>query len=190
MRREQGQSIVEFALTLPLLVLLVLGVLELSSALLDQHVVTRLAREGSNLISRDTSLQDAGVAMRTMVSRPINFNSGSTAIFSVIKRGATTGTVNFDKLILYQRYTFGTLSGVSSFLQTRGSGSFAGPPNYEASNSDNNANLQVTNVPANLVAVKGAMIYITEIFTQHNLITPLNNFGVTVPTTLYSVAYF
>jgi hypothetical protein len=34
------------------------------------------------------------------------------------------------------------------------------------------------------------MIYITEIFARHNRITPLDRFGVLVPQTLYSIAYF
>ena len=41
-----------------------LGVVETSYGLLDQHVVTKLTREGSNLISRDTSLQDAAAVWR------------------------------------------------------------------------------------------------------------------------------
>ena len=45
---------------MPLVLVLVLGVIEVGYALLDQHVVTKLTREGSNLISRDTSLADAG----------------------------------------------------------------------------------------------------------------------------------
>jgi hypothetical protein len=38
--------------------------------------------------------------------------------------------------------------------------------------------------------VRGGLMYVTEVFTQHNLITPLNRFGVTVPNNLYSIAYF
>jgi hypothetical protein len=34
------------------------------------------------------------------------------------------------------------------------------------------------------------MLYVTEIYTRHDLITPLSGFGVTVPGTLYSIAYF
>jgi len=59
-----------------------------------------------------------------------------------------------------------------------------------AANSDSDTSLRVTNLPANLVLSKGGMIYITEIFTRHNRITPLDNFGVLVPQTLYSIAYF
>ena len=36
----------------------------------------------------------------------------------------------------------------------------------------------------------GGMLYITEIYTRHPLITPFDHFGVTMPTTLYSIAYF
>ena len=56
----RGQTLLEFALCLPLVLVLALGVIEVSYALLDQHVVTKLSREGANLISRDSSLLDAG----------------------------------------------------------------------------------------------------------------------------------
>jgi hypothetical protein len=36
----------------------------------------------------------------------------------------------------------------------------------------------------------GGLTYITEIYTRHALITPLDRFGITVPQTLYSIAYF
>jgi len=188
---ERGQTIIEFALVVPLVLLLCLGLAELGFALADQQVVTKLTREGSNLISRDSTLQDAANAMKGMSSRPVDFTNGSSKlIFSVLKRGATTGTANFDQVILYQRYEYGSLPN-QSFLQTAGSASFAGPPNYEGNNSDNNTNLRVTNVPANIVSVIGGMIYITEIYSTHPQITPLANmFGVSVPTTLYSIAYF
>jgi hypothetical protein len=185
---SSGQSVVEFALILPLLVLIVLGVAELGYALLDEHVVTRLSREGSNLISRDTSLQDAGAAVTAMSSSPVDFTNGSTLIFSVVKSGATTGTTNYGKLALYQRYQFGAFAGTSQVL-TVGTGTFGGAPDYLAANSDGDANLQVTSLPASLVPI-GGMIYITEIFTRHNRITPLDHFGVLVPQTLYSIAYF
>ncbi len=61
---EQGQSLVEFTLVVPLLVVLAFGLTEIGYALLDQHVVTKVTREGSNLISRDVTLQDATTAMQ------------------------------------------------------------------------------------------------------------------------------
>jgi Flp pilus assembly protein TadG len=185
---SSGQAVVEFALMLPLLVLIVMGVAELGYALLDEHVVTRLSREGSNLISRDTSLLDAGTAVTSMSSPPVDFTNGSTLIFSVVKTGATTGTTNYGKLTLYQRYQFGNFTGTSQVI-TVGTGTFGGAPDFIAANADGDANLQVTSLPSSLVPV-GGMIYITEIFTRHNRITPLDHFGVMVPQSLYSIAYF
>lgn len=189
LRRQSGQSLVEFSMVLPLLVVIVLGIAETGYALLEQHVVTKLSREGSNLISRDVTLQDATSAMKNMKTRPVDFDNGSRLIFSVVKKVATAGTPNFDKVILYQRYEYGTLSAASA-LKTKGSATFGGAPNYEAANSDTNTNLQLATVPASLVLASGGMAYVTEVYTKYNLITPLDRFGITLPTKLYSIAYF
>jgi Flp pilus assembly protein TadG len=192
-RRSQaasGQSLIEFALVLPLVMLVALGVIETSWALLDDHVVTKLSREGSNLISRDTSIQDATTAIRQMASRPVNFDDGSsTVIFSVIKRGAITGTANYNKPFLYQRYVYGSYPGTSQFT-TAGSGSFGGAPDYMANNPNTDASLQITNAAATLVPTPGQLVYITEVFSRHALLTPLDRFGITMPTTLNSIAFF
>ena len=186
---SSGQSVIEFAIVMPLVCLLVLGVVEVGYALLDQQVVTKLTREGSNLISRNSTLQDATTALRTMATRPVDFNNGSKMIFSVLKRGATAGTPNYQKIILYQRTQYGNGTG-SSKLNTAGNGSFGGAPDYVANNSDTDTRLQITNVPNNLITVDGALMYVTEVYTRHALITPFDRFGVTVPQNLYSIAYF
>jgi len=187
-KNDRGQALVELALVMPLIILLLLGVIEVSYALLDQHVVTKLTREGSNLISRDATLQDATVAMTKMGTRPVDFTSSSKVIFSVIKRVPTSGAPNFNKDILYQRYSYGAFAATSK-LTTRGGGSFGGAPDYQANNSDTDTNLQITNLPAGLLTT-GGMLYVTEVFTKHTLITPFDKFGVTIPSTLYSIAYF
>ena len=188
MKNDRGQAMVELALALPLILLLLLGVIEVSYALLDQHVVTKLTREGSNLISRDATLQDAVVAMTKMGTRPVDFTKSSTVIFSVIKRVPTAGAANFNKDILYQRTSYGAFAATSK-LSTRGSGSFGGSPDYQANNSDNDTNLQITNLPPVVRRLAGKL-YVTEVFTKHTLITPFDKFGVAVPSTLYSIAYF
>lgn len=185
-----GQSLIEVALILPLVIALVLGVVEVGYALLDEHIVTKLAREGSNMISRDASLLDARSALIQMSNGAVNFTNGnSKVIFSVVKMGATAGTVNNNVVFLYARHEYGGFAG-SSLLSTAGSASFGGPPDYVAANADNNPNLRVTNLPNNLLVVPGAMIYLTEIYSRHTLITPLDRFGISVPTTLSSIAYF
>ena len=185
--RDAGQSLVEFAIVTPLLVLLVLGVVELSYALLDLHVTTSFSREGSNLISRNTSLQDAVTAMRQMSSRPINLDDGSSKIiFSVVRNITTTGAGNKGQNILYQRTEYGTLSASSRL--SGGGGAFGTAPDYQALDPDNDSALRIGNLPVTLAA--GDIIYVTEVFTVHATLTPLSGFGVTVPNRLYSIAYF
>ncbi len=189
LRDTRGQSIIEMAMVTPLLVLIVLGVVEVSYGLLDQHVVTRLTREGSNLISRNTSLGDAATALQSMEAAPVDFSSKSKVIFSVLWNVPSTTASNYGKTILYARYAYGAGSG-TSVISTAGSGSFGGAPDYQANNPDNDTSLQIKTLPAGLSLSTGDMVYVTEIFTAHQLITPLDKFGVHMPTTLSSVAYF
>jgi Flp pilus assembly protein TadG len=190
--QSSGQTLVECALVLPLLLLLAFGVIEAGYLFIDQHVVTRLSREGSNLISRNTTLEDAVNTMTSMTVRPVDFNSRSRVILSVLKRGERVGTTNYDKIFLYQRHAYGALSASSKLatLGTVGAGAFGGAPDYLAINGDDTAGLQVTNVPPDLIVPLGGTIYITEMFTTHDLVTPLANFGVSLPTSVYSIAYF
>ena len=43
---------------------------------------------------------------------------------------------------------------------------------------------------ATWLLVPGGLMYVTEVYTNHNLITPSTAFGVTLPDSLYSIAYF
>ena len=113
----------------------------------------------------------------------------SKLIFSVIKNVATTGA---QQLRQGQSSTSATSTGAlpsTSTLTTAASGAFGAAPDYQATNSDNDTSLQITNLPANLMTT-GGMLYVTEIYTTHPLITPLDRFGIPVPDTLYSIAYF
>jgi len=189
LRNTDGQSLIEFAMALPVIVILSLGVVETSWALLDAHIVTRLAREGSNLISRDTTLGDTASALQSMSTRPVDFNTNSRVILSVIKNVGTIGAPNYNQPVLYQRYEYGTLAG-TSHLTMAGSGSFGPGPEFQAANSDTNTGLRITNLPPNVGTTLGGMVYITEVFSTHTLLTPLGNFGISMPQTLYSIAYF
>jgi hypothetical protein len=186
-----GQSLIEFTLVMPLLLLLMLGVIEFGYVLLDEHVVTKLSREGSNMISRDTPLVQARVALASMSTRPVDFTTGSKLIFTVIRKGATAGTANFDQHIVYQRYDYGDGSLPDSAIHMQGSGSFPAPE-YVAVGSDTNTGLRVVpeTLPPGFDLTRGGMIYVTEIYTRHQLLTPLDRLGITVPQTLYSIAYF
>jgi Flp pilus assembly protein TadG len=47
LRRQEGSNLVEFALVLPLLLVLVMGIIEVGLALYDKAVITNACREGA-----------------------------------------------------------------------------------------------------------------------------------------------
>ena len=141
---------------MPFVLLVALGVVEVGYALLDQHVVTKLTREGSNLISRDVTIDDAVTAMRNMSTRPVDFNRPTVAndLLGSQKRHDRPERANYDQVILYQRYEFGRLTGtgIQSVLRTRGQPAPTdGSPDYEAVNADTDSrDSRSPTLPANL----------------------------------------
>ena len=183
---SRGQSIVEFAICLPLLLLVTLGVIEMSNALMSQHVITKVAREGSNMISRETKLAATATALRTMDANSGSFDSTTKVIFSVLMRSQTGNNNGF--LVLYQRMEFGNLSLGASRLN--GSGTFNSATDYTANNPNGDTALRVTNAPSGIAADPGGMIYVTEVYRQYDTLTPVRNIGLPIPSLLYSIAYF
>jgi hypothetical protein len=188
-RDTSGQTLLEAALVAPLLILLAMGVVELGFEMRNQHNVNVLSREGSNLISRSTTLADAATVLSSEQNGTVNFSTNSQMIFTVIERGATVGSANYNMLVVYEQYSTGGASYASKLL-TRGTGTFGGAPDYQAQNPDTDTSLQVTNAPAGVAAEIGALSYVTEIFSANTLMTALANWGVTVPTEIYSISYF
>lgn len=198
---EQGQVLVEFAFVLPLLLIITLGIIEWSYALFDQHVVVKLAREGSNLISRNTTLTDAGEAMKQMGTAPVNISTTSTTsrlVFSVIQTKSTTPNKYYP--VLYKKYAIGS-SSWSSAYSTTGTCSFTGT-DYENSITDGclifNGSYKYDSSSGQYIAVlpdgvelqAGNQIFVTEVYNRHISISPTGYFGVNVPSTLYGRAIF
>ncbi len=62
---RRGQALVEFALLLPVLLLMVLGVIEFSRSLDAVHSMSTLSREGANLAARGTPLDTVALTVLT-----------------------------------------------------------------------------------------------------------------------------
>lgn len=185
---QRGQSLMEFAMILPLLLVLVLGVIEVGYALYEAHILAKLAREGSNLISRQTTLQQAQASIVAGASQPVAFGAKGRLIFSVITTG--TGGANLNKPIISQRLTLGTLSALSKLGDPPAS-SYGSAPEYTANNPDNDTAIRVSGpLPNGLVLNSGQFIYLTEVYHRHDLITPFERFGVDLPANLYASAFF
>ncbi|PYV45580.1 MAG: hypothetical protein DMG06_01900 [Acidobacteria bacterium] len=187
-QKANGQSVAEFAMVLPLMLLLVLGVIEIGYALYEDHSITKLAREGSNLISRQSTFTEAEAALQGAASAPLTFNSNARLILSVIKLG--TGGSNLNQPIISQRHVLGTLSA-NSVLGEPPSTSYTGSPNYSCQDADNDTSIRISGpLPNGLTLTAGQSVYITEVYLHHNLITPFDKFGISLPSNLYASAYF
>jgi Flp pilus assembly protein TadG len=57
LRDQSGQSLVELALVLPVLVILTLGLIDLSRAIQAHNAIVNMSREGANLASRTLLMQ-------------------------------------------------------------------------------------------------------------------------------------
>ena len=53
-RRPRGQALIEFALVLPILLLLILGAMDIGRLFTTKIVLTNAAREGANYLSRNS----------------------------------------------------------------------------------------------------------------------------------------
>ncbi len=102
-RGERGQSIVEFALVLPFLMMLFLGIAELGSALYDYLTFTAANREGARLASRGRFDDDA------VMERIVSSGDGNVEL-------RTTGPdANFGIIITH---FYSNESGVINPLET------------------------------------------------------------------------
>ena len=81
-RRREGQSLIEFALVLPLLLILVFGIIDFSIGLYDKAVVTNASREGAR----------AGIVYRSPV---LSSGDLTTAVTAVVQNYCSTYLVTF-----------------------------------------------------------------------------------------------
>jgi Flp pilus assembly protein TadG len=103
-RRAHGQSIVEFALILPLFLVLVFGIVEFGRAYIVYVTVTNAAREGARLGTTGADASDAATRSQTA--------SGSC-------QGAATGAATVD---IASGDAHGTLAPTSEACSTAASG--------------------------------------------------------------------
>jgi TadE-like protein len=182
-RSQAGQALFEFGVALPILMALVLGVIEVGYALFQSQLATTMAREGSNLISRQVTIGDAESALETM-SPVVRFDTDGALVLSVIKLG--TGGSNKDAPIIVQRHSAGAFLATST-LGNPPQSSYNGWPDYTALDADNDGSIRVSgDLPNGLTLTPGESVYVTEIFTHRTSIVPF----MPLPETLYASAFF
>ena len=176
---QKGQALIERALALPLLLLLVLGVVELSNMLNSYLVLTHLTREGANSTSRGTdstidSDLDAVIAAAEPVIRSDNPGQWKV-IYSQIVPGdppADPEKYQIRRLGTWIRGGFGKESKI-------------GFP-------DSPVNWAELGVASGSIS-RGNSFHVVEVYYDYrpSIMTPLENFlKNSLPTTFYERAIF
>jgi len=97
MKSQRGIAAVEFALVLPILVLLAFGIIEFSLALYDKAVITNASREAarSGIVYRVPPVTDAEIADvvdNYCQSRLVTFGSSTQPASTVVRAGNEPGS--------------------------------------------------------------------------------------------------
>lgn len=108
-RSEDGAAAVEFALLLPILIMLILGILEFGLAYNAQITVTNAAREGARTMVIQNSPSAAKTAVKT-VSSVLNPAITDSEITITVSNGTTTCTGGSTATVNIQ-YPFKFLTG-------------------------------------------------------------------------------
>lgn len=201
-RRQAGIAAVEFALWLPILVLIVVGLVDLARALQANIILVNLSREGANLSSRGKlQLSDNAQAIIGQVAAsatPLDMNNRGM-IYITRVMGQATGSNTTRSIVLEQYRWDDSLNnrgyrvsnyGPASKIWTCGSwasgvaGTCAVP---------GGANAPVVSLMSNQLA-DGEVIYVVETFYKFDMVFTAFSSGSSVTNTigpnLYSMTVF
>jgi hypothetical protein len=93
-RRQAGNSLIEFALSLPVLMILVFGVVDYGRALQFSNVLVSMSREAANLSARTTALPEYIIGSLSLTAQPLDIGSdGMIYITSIVGRADAHGAV-------------------------------------------------------------------------------------------------
>jgi Flp pilus assembly protein TadG len=114
LKNENGQSLVEFALVVPLLLLLVIGIAEFGRAWMTQNILTGAAREAVRLLAVPPPYGGPAVANSRAVA--VLASAGiTTATVSVVDTPGTYGPVTVTVSYNFPVSVAGFIPGLSGF---------------------------------------------------------------------------
>lgn len=184
---RRGQSVIEFAVSLPFLVLIVVGTFAVGM-LLDRHMtVTQLVRNSGNMFARgiDFSLDaNKAVVLRAATGMNMTINSGDGVVFLSLVVIAPPGSGDNEGLpVIAQRYTIGDPQVANSNIGSP-------PVNGDGTVPDffNDIDARAT-LPAAITNELQAneRVFVSEVFHEpKQLLFP----GIVAPEIMSAVAYF
>jgi len=119
---EEGSQLVEFALTLPLLLLVVLGIVEFGFIFQRYEVLTNAAREGAR-VAVLPGYQQADVEARvraylTAGGVPVTGGNPTIPAMVIVPTPTSVGPVNSRRVTVNYTYTFTFLSVIDDWFGT------------------------------------------------------------------------
>jgi Flp pilus assembly protein TadG len=116
LKREEGAAAVEFALVLPLLILILFGIIEFGFVLYDQEVITNASREGARFgivigSPRPSLSQIQGVVNTYLTNAGLNAGNATVSVSGAQGASGTDLTVS----VTYP-YTFIVLPNFAASL--------------------------------------------------------------------------
>jgi Flp pilus assembly protein TadG len=105
LKESAGQSIVELALVLPVLVVLVLGIFDLSRAIHANNIISNMSREGANLVSRSSAIEHQAI-MNSLAAtaRPLEMRANGRMYITEVKQN---GGVQLNSQETWPNGTYG-----------------------------------------------------------------------------------
>lgn len=164
-RGKSGQALLEFVFVGIFLLMLVFGLIDFGRALMTRQTLVAVSREGANLASRGTSLDDTLAAVNTS-AQPLNLLSNGYIIVTAVYRQPN------GALRVQDQRKAGALPHPSRVGNTIG-----GPATLPSTTAE--------------VPPRGRTLYAVEVTHRFTPITPLGKLLNTVlPNQLTDVAYF
>jgi Flp pilus assembly protein TadG len=168
-KEETGQVLLEFAISLTMMMVLIFGIVDFSRAIYERQVMCNLASEGSSMASRGTSgdiAQNLSTTASALVSSsyPFNLNTNGKVIISAVFN-------NNQSLLLTAQSSLGSLAATSKVGSSIGG---------------------AATLPLSAIPPINQTVYVTEIFSLYSSITPIGNFvsGLTMSNQIYEAAYY
>ena len=128
LHNERGAALLETAITIPIILLIAVGIFEFGRAYQTQQVLTNAAREGA----RTAVLPDATDAQVTTIVRNYLTSGGLKAVNPVITHNEPFGAVTASRVVINYPFNFIVLNPVAR-LVTRTSTLGRGVLNMQAS---------------------------------------------------------
>jgi Flp pilus assembly protein TadG len=115
--RDRGSVAVEFALVLPILLLIIFGVIDFGRAINDQITLTQAAREGARLAS-------LGYSTSAVQTRAQSAATGLSPVTVTVSTACPSGAGAGVDAVVQASYSFSFLTPVGAFAAMFGSASF------------------------------------------------------------------